>query len=254
MKTSRIVFAVLVALFMNTTTAVWAADFLSQLHPYITVKEEYNDNLNLTHDNKKDDFITTVQPGLKFSNMGPTSGVTLDANIGYVMYARETDYNYWNANGNLDVKYMTPEHINFYFKESFTRSDDPREREIFSTEADNKYLLSTLAERAVYWRNVAAPTLEYQFGPENRVGHQLPEQHLQDGERDRAGQHGELRQPLRLLLVQPAKRDLPRVRLHEGQLRRLAGPRRPPGERPLHQPLQPEILRLRGVRLHDEEI
>ena len=171
MKAHRIIFAVIMTLFfMNVTTAARAADFLSQFHPYITVKEEYNDNLNLTRDNKKDDFITTVQPGLKFSNMTPTRGVTLDANIGYVMYARETDYDYWNANANLDVKYMTPSHVNFYFKDSFIRSDDPREREIFSTEADNKYLLSTLVERSVYWRNVAAPTIEYQFGPEDRVG------------------------------------------------------------------------------------
>ena len=170
MKTHRIIFAVLTMLFVNVMSAAWAADFLSQLHPYITVKEEYNDNINLTHDNKKDDFITTVQPGLKYSNMRPAGGVELDANIGYVMYARETDYNYWNANGSLDVKYMTPEHINFYFKDSFTRSDDPREREIFSTEADNRYVLSTLTERSVYWRNVAAPTLEYQFGPDDRVG------------------------------------------------------------------------------------
>lgn len=170
MKTRRIILAVLAALLASPMAAARAADFLSQLHPYVTVKGEYNDNLNLTPDNKKDDFITTVQPGLKYSNMRPAGGVELDANIGYVMYARETDYNYWNANGSLNVKYTTPGRVNFYFKDSFTRSDDPREREIFSTEADNRYVLSTLTERSVYWRNVAAPTLEYQFGPDDRVG------------------------------------------------------------------------------------
>jgi hypothetical protein len=171
MKASRIVFAALMMLILiNGATEARGADFLSQFHPYITVKEEYNDNLDLTPNNKKDDFITTVQPGIKYSNMGPASGVELDANVGYAMYARETDYNYWNANGSLNIKYMTPSHINFYFKDSFTRSDDPREREFFTTEADNKYVLSTVTERAVYWRNVAAPTLEYQFGPEDRVG------------------------------------------------------------------------------------
>jgi len=43
MKTHRIIFAVLTMLFVNAMSAAWAADFLSQLHPYITVKEEYND-------------------------------------------------------------------------------------------------------------------------------------------------------------------------------------------------------------------
>ena len=169
MDARRIVLAALALLSMNAAPAAYGADFLSSLHPYITVKEEYNDNLNLTHDNKKDDFITTIQPGLKYSNMGPMSGVDLDANFGYVMYARETDYNYWSGNGNLNVKYMTPQRVNFYFRDSFTRSDDPREREYFTTVEDNRYMLSTV-ERSVYWRNVAAPTLEYQFGPEDRIG------------------------------------------------------------------------------------
>ena len=31
-------------------------------------------------------------------------------------------------------------------------------------------MLATKTERAVYWRNVVAPTIEYQFGPENRLG------------------------------------------------------------------------------------
>ena len=30
------------------------------LHPYISVQGEYNDNINLTSTNKKDDYITTV--------------------------------------------------------------------------------------------------------------------------------------------------------------------------------------------------
>ena len=169
MNARRIILAVFALLAVNMAPAAYGADFLSQLHPYITVKEEYNDNLNLTHDNKKDDFITTVQPGIKYTNMTPTAGVELDANFGYVMYARETDYNYWNGNGTLNVKYMSPSHVNFYFKDNFTRSDDPREREYFTTVEDNKYMLSTV-ERSVYWRNVAAPTLEYQFGPEDRIG------------------------------------------------------------------------------------
>lgn len=147
-----------------------AADFLSQIHPGITVKGEYNDNLNLTPSNARDDYITTVQPGIRYSNMDKASGVELDARLGYVFYSRNSNLNYLSAGGNLNAKYLTKEHVNFYLKNSFTRSDNPREREFFTTEADNRYLLSTQTERAVYWRNVAAPTVEYQFGPENRVG------------------------------------------------------------------------------------
>lgn len=148
----------------------YGADFLSQIHPSITVKGEFNDNINLTPANKKDDFMTTVQPGLKYSNMDAVSGIELDALLGYTFYSKNSNLNYLSASGNLNAKYLTTEHINFYLKDTFTRSDDPREREYFTTEADNKYVLATQTERSVYWRNVVAPTVEYQFGPENRVG------------------------------------------------------------------------------------
>jgi hypothetical protein len=44
------------------------------------------------------------------------------------------------------------------------------EREFFTTTADNKFVLATETQRGVYWRNVVSPTVEYQFGPESRVG------------------------------------------------------------------------------------
>ena len=59
---------------MNAAPPAQAAELLSQFHPYISLKEEYNDNLNLTPTNKLDDFITTVQPGIKFSNMDRAGG------------------------------------------------------------------------------------------------------------------------------------------------------------------------------------
>ena len=70
----------------------------------------------------------------------------------------------------MNAKYLTSSHFNFYLKNSYIRSDDPREREFFTTTADNKFVLATETQRGVYWRNVVSPTVEYQFGPESRVG------------------------------------------------------------------------------------
>ena len=50
-------------------------DILSHFQAYITVEEEYNSNINLTPTNRKDDFITRVYPGIKFST-APKSPVT----------------------------------------------------------------------------------------------------------------------------------------------------------------------------------
>jgi len=153
---------------------VYAADIINQIHPNISVSTEYNDNINQTtnnnKDNKKDDFITTVLPGIKFSNMDAKSGIDLDASVGFVFYDKNPNLNYISGSGSLNAKYMTSEHVNFYLKESYLRSDNPREQEYFTQVADNKYVLSTSTQRSVYWRNVFAPTVEYQFGSESRIG------------------------------------------------------------------------------------
>lgn len=166
----RVIWAFIGLLVVSAAPFAYGADMLSKLHPYISLKEEYSDNLNLTSINKKEDSITTVQPGIKFSNMDTMAGVDMDYSLGAVFYGKQTNLNYISHNASLNTKYLTSEHINFYLKESFIRSDDPREREYFTTSADNKYVLATTTDRAIYWRNVAAPTIEYQFGPENRLG------------------------------------------------------------------------------------
>jgi hypothetical protein len=147
-----------------------AQDLLSRIHPYISVKGEYNDNLNLTATNKKEDFITTVRPGIRFSNMDKTGGLNLDYSLGAVFYSDHDDLDYISHSATLDARYLSAGHVNLYFRDSFIRSDEPREQEYFTMTTDNRYVLATSTERSVYWRNVAAPTLEYQFGPEDRVG------------------------------------------------------------------------------------
>lgn len=166
----RIFFTGLLLLGMNIAPSAYGAELLAKFHPYITIKEEYSDNLNLTSANKKNDFITTVQPGIKFSNMDKMAGVDFDYSLGAVFYGKNSNLNYISHNALLNAKYLTAEHINFYLQESFIRSDEPYEREYFTTTQDNRYVLAVNTERAVYWRNVLAPTIEYKFGAENSAG------------------------------------------------------------------------------------
>ncbi|HPE06931.1 MAG TPA: outer membrane beta-barrel protein [Smithellaceae bacterium] len=166
----RTILVVMMFLCILTAPHVYAADILKQIHPYIRVTGEYSDNLNLTADNQKKDFYTTITPGIRFSNMDAQSGVNLDASAGYVFYNRYDDLNYFTANVNLEARYLTSSHFNFYLRNAFIRSDDPREREYFTVTQDNKFVLATETQRAVFWRNVIEPVVEYQFGPENRIG------------------------------------------------------------------------------------
>jgi Skp family chaperone for outer membrane proteins len=90
MTAHRTILAIIMFLCIMTAPYVHAADILKQLHAYITVDSEYNDNLNLTFKNQKNDFITSISPGVKFSNMDAQSGITLDANAGAVLYNKYT--------------------------------------------------------------------------------------------------------------------------------------------------------------------
>ena len=166
----RIVLTLLLLLFVHADPDAHGAGLISRFHPIVSVKGEYSDNLNLTKTNKNEDYITTVMPGIRFSNMGERAGVDLEYTLGAVFYGKKTNLNYISHNASLDVKVMTASHVNFYLKESFVRSDEPREQEYFTEPAANRYVLATTTERAVYWRNVVAPTIEYQFGPESRLG------------------------------------------------------------------------------------
>lgn len=186
--------AVLTVLFVCAVPAAHSADILSQIHPYITITEEYSDNINLTKNSKagllkppdlnrldkKEDFMTTVRPGIKFSNMDAQSGVDLDASAGYVFYAHNENLDYLTANINANARYLTSSHFNFYIRNSFIRSDLPREREPFTQAADNKFLLATENQRNTYIRNVVEPMVEYQFGPESRIGVRYRNNYYQD--------------------------------------------------------------------------
>ena len=86
MTLHRTILTIIVFLCILTAPYVYAADILNQIHPYISVSGEYDDNILLTSNNRINDFITTILPGIKFSNMDAKSGIDLDISVGSVLY------------------------------------------------------------------------------------------------------------------------------------------------------------------------
>jgi hypothetical protein len=170
-KISRVEWLVL-ALFFTTTPSMAHADLgniLSKFQPYITMQEEYNDNINLTPKNKIDDFITTIYPGMKFSTSNGNYGIDMDYRLGLVFYAKEEDYNYIGHEGTLNAWYTLGRRLTFRVREYLIRSEEVRERDYSTAALENQYLLSTMRQRAIYLRNVFEPSIEYQFGKEDRL-------------------------------------------------------------------------------------
>jgi len=160
-------------------------DFLSKFQPYITVQEEYNSNINLAPTNRKEDYITTLSPGLRFSTLPrsaitgefrqvPTAedkfGMDLDFRAGFVFYAKEEDYNYIGLNGLLNAWYLLSQRLSFRVRDYLIRSDEIREADFSATAIPGQTLISRTITREPYYRNVFEPSVEYRFGRENTIG------------------------------------------------------------------------------------
>ncbi len=156
------------------------SDILLKFYPYVTAREEYNNNILLSPNGfKQADYITTVYPGLRFFDLKPaTYGIDLDFSGGYNYYAQHHDLSYWSAAGRLNSWYAVTPQLTFLLRDYLVRSDAAREnvynnqynsqgQYIGNTQPD-QYLLSTVRDvQAIYFRNVVTPSMEYRFGREN---------------------------------------------------------------------------------------
>jgi len=167
-----------------TIVHAWSEDILSHFQPYITIQEEYDNNINLSATNKKGDFLTTISPGFRFSTtprspttrelrQAPTAedryGVDLDFNAGFNFYAKNHEDNYISLNGILNAWYALTQKLNFRVRDYLIRSDDIREADYSPTAIPGQYLPSRTIKRVPWFRNVFEPSLQYQFGKEDVV-------------------------------------------------------------------------------------
>jgi hypothetical protein len=143
-------------------------DILSKIHPYITIQEEYDDNIFLSNRNKIDDFITTVSPGLRLSVLETNIyGMDLNFNSGFVYYAKHDEFNYFSPSGSINAWYAMNPRLTFRVRDYLIRSDAARESAYTAGALPDQFLLSTVrGEQAIYIRNVVEPSVEYQFARE----------------------------------------------------------------------------------------
>ena len=177
-------------------------NIFSKFHPYISLQEDYSDNINLTSTDRKSDFMTTVAPGLRFSTAPvasslmpgqfmPTatrpgwavtpgqipqappapdpSGVDLNYLLGLVFYAQNSQLNYVSHAGTLNAWHGFDPRFTVRLRDYFIRSENPTEREYIAGAPGDQFLIGVQRERAVYSRNVLEPTVEYRFGREDIV-------------------------------------------------------------------------------------
>jgi hypothetical protein len=186
-RLTRYVFCILqFTIFIFVLSSIACADvgdFFSKFHPYLTVEEEYNDNIYLTNTDRKSDFITTIYPGIRFSTSparvttpgqilqapAEPAGLDLDYRLGLVYFAREAENDYVSHEGTLNTWYTHDRRLTLRLRDYFLRSEEPRERGYTEGALEEQYLLGTQRQRYVYLRNVLEPSGEYRFGPDDRI-------------------------------------------------------------------------------------
>jgi hypothetical protein len=194
-----LIFALFFTVMFPTVVHAQIEDILLHFQPYISLQEEYNSNIDLTPNrNKRDDFITTITPGFKFSTsprspvtgefrQTPTAeeryGMDLDFNAGFSFYAKNHEDNYISLNGTLNAWYALTKNLNFRVRDYLIRSDEIREPDYSPTAIPGQYLVSRTMKRVPYFRNVFEPSVQYQFGKDDVIAfnYQNNVYHIQSG-------------------------------------------------------------------------
>lgn len=156
--------------FLFGTTALGAVEGqLYGFHPYLGLIGEYNDNIALTHEDRKSDFLTTATPGLRYRNEGGGSLLEVDYRLGLNYYASHSDLNYVSHEGRLLARYAFDPQWDLRLNDTFVRSRAGVEYYTVTTSSGEQQNLSSLTGRGLYLRNILEPVLAYRFGRESQA-------------------------------------------------------------------------------------
>ena len=141
-----------------------------ELRPYVTVQERYTSNVDLAPDGplKKEDWITTVYPGISFISNDARLGAEINYRAGFNFYAHESDRNYVSHDGLVNLRYNPDPRLTFRVRDFLQRSDEPRPAVYGAGQAG--YQLTSYQGRQRYWRNAFEPAVDWQFARESTIG------------------------------------------------------------------------------------
>ena len=186
---NKLVLVLLLSAVPATAYADWV-DVMRKFRPRITAQEEYTDNLFSSKNNKVDDFLTTISPGLTFSTSPPLAGspssgpyletggreepkygLDLDYAPGFVFYAHNSNFNYVSHAGTLNTWYTFGRNFTFRLWDNVIQSKNPLEGYVAPQQAQQPgiYYPGYNQGAYTYLRNIVSPSLTYQFGREDLV-------------------------------------------------------------------------------------
>jgi len=143
-----------------------------EIKPYVFVTEQYTSNVFLTKDNKKDDWITTLGPGIRLALNDPSFGADVTGNFGYNWYANKTKEDYWSVDGNVGLRYNPSPQLTFRVRDYITRSANTASSNIpvNGQPAQPGNITGLNQGTQPYTRNVVEPSVDWQFSRQGSMG------------------------------------------------------------------------------------
>jgi len=160
MKSSRLLMIAIIVLFgvLVSFTNSWSA---FEIHPRLMVGEEYNDNIDLDDKNKKDDWITTVAPGISLT-YGARS---LDAVIDYSLYFRFYKNHSSNDEDSIKEAQRGTATLSFFPGRPFTLLVSETVTNVALNQRDNNVDYNTSKNRTTLYKTKVAPQYRWQLTP-----------------------------------------------------------------------------------------
>lgn len=138
-----------------------------EITPMITFSQVYDDNIFLTKENKKSDYITTISPGIQINATSASrkNRLNLEYSPTFVKYYEYTDNNTIRHNAKLNFNQKIGKSLSFNFNENYLKSEESAE-DSFAGYQERQSLRHTLY---TYQRNYADAGLTYNFSPKDKM-------------------------------------------------------------------------------------
>ena len=132
-----------------------------EIHPYLTLEEEYNDNIFLSPENEEEeDWITTVEPGISLSYDNRSIAATVNYSLRYRFYKDHEDE---NLDKFKDVQ-RADAIVLFFSGRPFTlRLSETISRETIDERDDNEF--TDIENRSTVYHTSAVPEYRWQLTP-----------------------------------------------------------------------------------------
>ena len=141
-----------------------------EIRPFVTIEEQYTSNVDLAPEGpaKKEDWITTIYPGIALIRNDARFGADLNYRAGFNFYAHESDRNYVSHDGTLNLRYNPDPRLTFRLREYLRYSEDPVPGLTGAGQTGSQ--LTSYAGRQKYLRNVVEPAVDYLLSRDSTVG------------------------------------------------------------------------------------